>query len=238
MLMSQVLANSATPVNSQDPLERFNRAMFNFNELIDKVILKPIATLYVKIVPKPLVKGISNFFSNIDMVPTVFNDLLQANFYQATSDLWRLGVNSTIGILGFFDVASEIGLEPNLEDVGLTFARWGWKNSTYLVLPFWGPSSIRDTLGMPINYYYLSIYPDIYPANARYRLYALGIVSRRAELLRFQSVLQQAIVDKYVFIRDAYTQRRSYLIQRNTELGDPYLEKNYEHEHENIETSN
>src|SRR5689334_22527099 len=99
-----------------DPYEKFNRAMFKVNEVFDAVLMKPIATLYVKIVPKPLSKGLSNFYSNIDTIPTVLNDVLQANFYQATSDFWRLAINSTAGLLGFVDVASTIGLEPNKED--------------------------------------------------------------------------------------------------------------------------
>lgn len=219
--------NAERKFNPKDPYEPFNRVMFNFNEQLDRFILKPLATLYTKIIPKPVAKGISNMFTNLDTVPTVANDIFQTNFYQATSDAWRLVINSTVGLLGFFDVAANIGLEPNdTEDFGLTFAQWGWKNSNYLVLPFFGPSTPRDTLGLPVNYFYLTVYPYIYPINIRYRIYALGIVSRRADLLHFQNVLQQAAVDKYVFIRDAYMQRRAYLIQRNTELGDPYLEKN------------
>lgn len=228
----------AEPSNSNDPYESFNRAMFNFNEFLDKIILKPLAILYIKIVPKPVVKGITNMFNNLDTVPTVANDLLQANFYQATSDLWRLMINSTIGVFGFFDPATEMGLEPNAEDFGLTLAQWGWKNSNYLVLPFFGPSSLRDTVGLPINYFYLSLYPYIYPINVRYRIYGLGIVSRRADLLHFQNVLQQAAMDKYVFFRDAYMQRRAYLIQRNKELGNPYLEKNKTPDSEGTDTVN
>lgn len=215
-----------TPANPKDPYEPFNRVVYHFNDFLDRAILKPVATLYTKIVPKPITKGISNIFANIDTVPTVANDVLQANFYQATSDFWRLAINSTIGIAGFFDVATEIGLEPNKEDFGLTLARWGYTNSNYLVLPFFGPSTLRDGLGIPVDYYGFSIYPHITPVNDRYALYGVGTVSRRADLLRFQNVFDQASLDKYVFMRDAFMQRRNYLIQRNKELGDPYLEKN------------
>lgn len=218
------------PVSNPDPYEKFNRVMFVFNDNLDKLFLKPIATLYNKIVPKPLVKGISNIFSNIDTIPTVINDGLQGNFYQATSDAWRLGINSTIGILGFFDPATSMGLEHNSEDFGLTLAQWGYKNSNYLVLPFFGPSTPRDGVGLPVDYYLFSIYPYINPVSQRYELYSLGIVSRRADLLHFQGVMEQASLDKYVFLRDAYMQRRNYLIQRNKELGDPYLEKNSKNE--------
>jgi phospholipid-binding lipoprotein MlaA len=221
---------SDQPAANPDPYEKFNRVMFTFNDKLDQFVLKPVATLYNKIVPKPLVKGISNIFSNIDTIPTVINDGLQGNIYQATSDAWRLGINSTIGILGFFDPATSMGLEHNSEDFGLTLAQWGYKNSNYLVLPFFGPSTPRDGLGLPVDYYLFSIYPYITPVTARYELYGLGIVSRRADLLHFQSVMEQASLDRYVFLRDAYMQRRSYLIQRNKELGDPYLEKNSKNE--------
>lgn len=218
--------------NPNDPYEKFNRVVYAFNEGFDRVILRPVAELYIKIVPKPLAKGISNFFNNIDTIPTVINDVLQGNFYQATSDSWRLVINSTVGVLGLVDVASMIGLEPNSEDFGLTLARWGYKNTHYLVIPFFGPSTVRDALAWPVNYEYFTLYPYIYPVRTRYEVYAVGLVSRRADLLRFQEVFAQATIDKYAFLRDAYLQRRAYLIERNQELGDPYLEKNNKLDHE------
>ncbi|MES2217200.1 MAG: VacJ family lipoprotein [Pseudomonadota bacterium] len=219
------MAAETRTVNPADPYEPFNRVMFNFNDFIDKAILKPVATVYNKIIPKPLAKGINNIFSNIDTIPTVINDVLQINFYQAASDAWRFAVNSTIGIGGFFDVAQHMGLEPNAEDLGLTFAQWGWKDSNYLVLPFLGPSTVRDGIAWPINYEYMTIYPWIYPVSTRYTIYGVGIVSKRAELLRFGDVMDQAALDRYVFMRDAYLQSRNYRIERNKQLGDPYLVK-------------
>lgn len=209
-----------------DPYERFNRVMFQFNEVADRLVLKPVATLYMKIIPKPLSKGLSNFYNNIDTVPTVANDFLQANFYQGTSDAWRLVINSTVGIVGFFDVATNMGLEPNKEDFGLTLAQWGYRKSNYLVLPFLGPGTVRDQIGWPINYYFLTIYPYIYPVETRNQLYFSGLVVKRAELLRYQNVLAEASLDDYAFIRNAYLQRRAYQLERNAELNDPYLEKN------------
>jgi phospholipid-binding lipoprotein MlaA len=212
-------------VNPNDPYEPFNRVMYNFNDLLDRVILKPAAKLYNKVMPIPLRKGISNIFSNLDNIPTVANDVLQTNFYQAVSDSWRFAINSTIGIAGFFDVAEDLGLERNSEDLGLTLAQWGWKSSNYLVLPFIGPSSVRDALAWPVNYEILTIYPYIHPIRNRYILYGFGVVSKRAELLRFQNVMEQASLDRYVFMRDAYLQNRNYRIERNKQLGDPYLNK-------------
>ncbi len=209
------------PPNPDDPYEPFNRVMFTFNDWIDKLILKPVASVYNAVLPKPVTKSLSNFYSNIDNVPTIINDVLQFNFYQATSDSWRLLINSTVGIVGLFDVASHIGLEPNTEDFGLTLARWGYEKSNYLVLPFLGPLTVRDAIAWPINYQYMTIYPYINPVSTRYVLYGTGIVVRRAELLRYQDVFQQATLDKYVFLRNAYMQRRAYLIERNKQLGDP-----------------
>lgn len=209
---------------NNDPYEKFNRVVFSFNDTLDKYILKPIATLYVHIVPRPLVTGIRNFFFNIDTIPTVANDLLQVNFYQATRDSWRLMINSTVGVLGFFDVATHIGLIPNKEDFGLTLARWGYAHSNYLVLPLLGPSTPRDMIGIPVDYYVFSVYPHIDPESARYELYGMSYISRRAELLNFQNIMRQAAVDRYIFVREAYMQRRAWLIERNKELGDPYLE--------------
>lgn len=208
-------ASASQCCNPKDPYENFNRSMYRFNDWLDRYILKPTATVYNTVVPKPLAKGLSNFFSNIDMVPTICNDLLQGNFYRATSDTWRFGINTTAGILGFFDVAACIGLEPNYQDLGLTWAHWGYRNSNYLVLPFYGPSTFRDAMAMPFNYTYLSLYPYIQPTKDQLMLYGVGVVVRRADLLCYEDFMQQAAVDKYTFIRDAYMQHRNYLIERN-----------------------
>ena len=218
-------APAPVPGSAVDPYEPFNRVMFRFNDTLDKYLLKPLAKFYLKIIPAPLVTGIRNFFSNVDNVTTVPNDILQGNFYQGAHDSWRLVINSTVGILGFFDPAAHLGLGPNKEDFGLTLARWGYRNTGYLVVPFLGPSTTRDLIGFPVDYYFFSIYPYINPERTRYEIYGLGILSRRAELLSYQNVIQQAAIDKYVFMRDAWLQHRAWLIQRNQELGDPYLEK-------------
>lgn len=210
---------STTSQNNKDPLEGFNRAMFSFNEAVDKAIMKPLATLYNKIMPKPLNKGIHNAFYNINTLTTVADDLLQGNFYQATNDTWRIAINTTIGIGGLFDIAQRMKLEPFQNDFGLTLARWGWANSTYLVLPFFGPNTIRDGIGIPVDYFAFSIYPYIEPESTRYQIYALGVVDRRAQLLKFQNVLEEAAIDKYVFVRNAYQQRRAYQIDQVNHLG-------------------
>jgi phospholipid-binding lipoprotein MlaA len=189
--------------NPRDPYETFNRHAYHLNKTIDKIIFKPIATI--------IKKGVTNFFNNVSQVPTVANDLLQANFHQAKSDAWRFLINSSIGVLGIFDVASSMNIPFHSEDVGLTFAHWGMKESSYLVLPLWGSSTVRDAIGLPINYY-LTIYPHLNDTSTRNWLFATNTVNQRSNLLHFEKVIKQAAFDQYVFERDAYFQRRQYSI--------------------------
>ena len=205
--------------NSEDPYEHFNRSMFAFNEQLDRIILKPLASLYNKIIPKPLNQGVHNFFNNINTLPTIANDILQFHFYQMMNDSWRLAVNTTVGIGGLFDIASRINLQPYSNDFGLTLARWGYHNSSYFVLPFFGSTTVRDGVGLPIDYLAFSIYPHIYPKRARYALYGLGVIDRRAQLLKVEPVLEEIAIDKYVFARNAYLQRRTYQMEENQQLG-------------------
>lgn len=220
-LADQTDENEPSVTQVDDPYEKFNRAMFRFNEVLDDNFLKPIAKGYNAIMPTPLNNGIDNFFENLTGIPTVINDLLQFEFYQATSDSWRFAVNSTIGLLGFLDVATRIDLLKHNEDVGLTFAKWGWKKSNYLVLPFFGSHTVRDALGLPI-YYFMTIYPYIDEPEAELGLLALRVVDIRAQLLRFGKVYEEVAVDKYVFMRSAYLQRRAYLINNGKELDDTH----------------
>lgn len=214
-MVSLLLSGCATanhPYDPSDPYQNFNRPVYKFNEHVDTYILKPVATVYDKIMPWPAKDGVTNFFSNLNEIPTVFNDLLQGNFYQATSDTWRLLINTTLGIGGLFDVASHMDLPKNNEDFGLTLAKWGYTNSNYLVLPFLGPSTVRDTLGLPVNYV-TSIYPYI-DTNTSTALYATDVVNRRSNLLPYDRVWKQAF-DPYVFVRDAYLQHRNKQIRQN-----------------------
>lgn len=207
------------PSYSTDPLEGFNRVMFTFNDKLDTYFMKPIATLYSAIMPKPLNAGIHNFYNNIGELPVIANDFLQFNFFQMVSDVWRLTINTTLGIGGFIDMASRMGIPFYSNDFGLTLARWGYTDSTYLVLPFFGPSTIRDGLGLPVDYYGFSVYPHIDPESTRYQIYALGVVDRRAQLLQFQPVFEEVALNKYVFTRNAYMQRRAFQMEQNRHLG-------------------
>jgi phospholipid-binding lipoprotein MlaA len=207
----------------QDPYEKVNRKIFDFNDNLDTYFLLRISKCYNKVMPKPLNKGIYNFFRNLNSFPTISNDLLQGNFYQATADSWRFFINSTVGAAGLFDIARNIGLEPNTEDFGLTLARWGYTNSNYLVLPFFGSSTVRDAIGLPGDYYFFSPYSYGIDSRTRYTLYALNIISKRAQLLQYQNLYNQIALDRYAFIRNAYLQQRTNEIERNQHLSDPYF---------------
>lgn len=200
-------------VETQDPYEKINRSMFNFNEGLDKAILKPVSKFYNLIMPRPLNEGVHNFFVNLDTVPTIVNDLLQFNFHQMANDMWRFGVNSTIGIGGLFDIATRIKLNSFRNDFGLTMAKWGYQNSNYVVLPFWGPRTVRDTVSIPVDYFLFSLWPYIEPQDVRYGLYALSVIDWRAQLLKHQDLMEAAAVDKYAFIRNAYLQFRKQEIE-------------------------
>lgn len=211
-------ASYASQANG-DPLEPFNRAMFTFNDKLDIYLLKPAATVYDAIVPTPINLGIHNFFNNLNNVPTIANDILQLNFFQALSDIWRLAINTTIGIGGLFDVAERIGLKPYANDFGLTLARWGYKKSTFIVLPFFGPYTFRDGIGLPVDYYAFSVYPYVNSQTIRYILFGVGVIDRRAQLLQYQSVVDEVALDKYTFVRNAYLQRRDYQIEEVDHIG-------------------
>lgn len=212
-------AQAETPTaESSDGLSGYNRVVFRFNDFLDRNILKPVAELYNKLVPPPLHKGISNFFSNIDNIPTLVNDVLQLKIAQAANDAWRLTINSTVGIVGLIDVGSRMGLKAHHEDFGLTLARWGYKNSNYFVVPFFGPGTIRDIMGWPIDYFFFSVYPYISNDVVRYSIYGLGVVDRRSNLLQYNEVFEQVAVDRYAFMRDAYLQHRKYQIDENAGL--------------------
>ncbi len=199
-------SSSAVPV---DKFEGFNRAMFSFNMTLDRWVLKPVAKGYDYVLPEFAKVGVSNFFGNLGEINNVVNDGLQWKWKSAGVDSSRFLVNSTIGVLGLFDVASKMGLEKSDgEDFGQTLAHWGVKSGPYLVLPFLGPSSIRDGVGTPLNWAFDPVlYVDsMYISRG---LAATRIVDDRADLLEVEEL---ASGDLYVFMRDAYLQRREYLI--------------------------
>lgn len=210
MVFSLAAGGCATSNTPGDPIEGFNRAMFSFNDVLDNALLKPIATGYRDVAPEPARECVGNVFSNINDVFVAVNSLLQGKVGDAVSDACRVVINSTVGILGCFDVASKVGLEKHNRDFGQTFGKWGIASGPYLVLPFLGPSNFRDGVG---NLIYSSLDPVW--ANhipTRNVAFSLRAVNRRADLLNASSAVEDAALDKYAFVRDAYVQRRQSLI--------------------------
>lgn len=202
--------NVATPKPSViDRFESFNRATFSFNMTLDKWFLRPIAVGYTTIAPQPVESAIGNFFSNIREVKNVLNDVLQWKWSQAANDTGRFVINSTIGVVGFFDVAAKAGLpESDGEDFGQTLATWGVPEGPYLVLPFLGPYTVTSATGLPLDWY-VNPLSDLDSKTAIYALLAVDLIHTRAELLAAEELMSG---NKYIFVRDAYLQRRDYLI--------------------------
>ena len=208
LLMLTVVTGCAS-VNAPraDPLEGLNRTTFKVNETVDDYVLKPVAKGYQAITPSFVRSGVSNAFSNVGDVGTSVNNLLQGKPASAISDFGRFLVNSTLGVLGLFDVATGMGLEKHEEDFGQTLGRWGVGSGPFLVLPILGPSTLRDTVAKPADAY-TSYSRYIGHVPTRNSTQALGIINFRADLLNTTSTLDEASLDKYQFIRDAYLQRR------------------------------
>ena len=220
--VAALLGGCATSGNPKDPVEGFNRAMYGFNEGLDKVIIKPVATGYETVLPSPLQTGVANFFSNIADLMIGVNNLLQGKPAQAASVAGRVLVNTTVGFLGILDVASTMGMEKHEEDFGQTFGRWGMDDGAYVVWPFFGPRTVRDTIGLAFD---LATDPLTYVDHVptRNTLWAVRLVSNRAELLKADKVIEEAALDKYSYVRDAYLQRRQSLIHDgNPPKFDPY----------------
>jgi phospholipid-binding lipoprotein MlaA len=213
-------AHDKNPANPLDPYEHFNRRTYAFNNQIDKIIYRPVARVYDAVLPWPIKKGVSNFFGNINEIPNFANDLLQLEPREMAIDFCRFAINSTIGIGGLFDVATKMGLERNYEDFGLTLAKWGAKKSPYFVIPFLGPSSVRDAIGFPVNYFGLSPWLYIQPPELSWSLQALRVVDIRQKLLPGDKVVNESF-DPYVFVRDAYLQRRDALMEEENHHQDP-----------------
>jgi phospholipid-binding lipoprotein MlaA len=209
--LAVALSGCATSGNQKDPVEGFNRAMFAFNEGLDTVIIKPVAQGYDAVMPSPVRTGVTNFFGNIADFFIGVNNLLQGKPAEAASDIGRVLVNSTVGILGLIDVASDMGMEKHEEDFGQTFGRWGVGDGAYVVLPVFGPRTVRDTVGLVLDVKADPI-GNIDDVSTRNSLLALRIVDTRADLLPADKVIEEAALDKYAYIRDGYLQRRLNLI--------------------------
>jgi phospholipid-binding lipoprotein MlaA len=204
-------ATVSGPTDPQDPWESFNRSMYSFNTRLDNTVLKPVAKGYRAITPDPVETGVTNFFSNLEEVRNLVSNLLQFKPLAALSDTGRLAVNTTIGIGGLFDVATPLGLSKHNEDTGQTLGRWGMGPGPYLVLPFFGPSSPRDAFGLAADYT-LDPLREVEDTSTRYGLYVIEIIDIRAQLLAVDDIIDEAALDPYIYIRDAWLQRRRSLV--------------------------
>ena len=215
LLAACMLAGCATQSNL-DPLEGVNRGIYKFNDTVDKAVAKPVAKVYKTVLPAIVQKGVNNFFNNIGMVVTAANDILQLKFDHAMEDLGRLVINTTFGVAGLIDLASKDGIERRDEDFGQTLGYWGVDDGAYLILPFFGPSTVRDTAGLAVDSSFFAplIYLDRTNARVRARnvLLVVGLVDKRAQLLPGSDILDEVALDPYAFVRDAYLQRRHSLI--------------------------
>lgn len=192
-----------------DPFERVNRAVFSFNETADEYVIKPVAEAYRFVLPEFVRTGVTNFFSNINDVLIAANNLLQGKPSNAASDIGRFLVNSTIGILGLFDVATDMGLDKNREDFGQTLGVWGVADGPYMVLPFFGASNVRDTVGLVVDMETdFMLNTNKLDSDEKLAVNGLRVINRRADLLDAGQLLEDAAFDKYSFIRDGYIQRR------------------------------
>ncbi len=207
-LLSGCATTTATgPANPADPLESMNRSIYSFNEGVDEAIFKPVATAYQTVTPRVARQGVTNFFDNLGDAWSFVNNLLQGQGQGAYNSMVRFSVNTVLGIGGLFDIASEAGIERRKQDFGQTLGRWGMPTGPYVVLPFWGPSTVRDSAGLVVDAFG-------YPANTmddvrwRNSLFGLRMVNNRANLLKAGDVLDSVALDKYSLVRDVYLRSR------------------------------
>lgn len=202
---------ATTATDPRDPLEGYNRAVHAFNVFADDTLMKPVSRGYKAVAPEPLRNMVRNFFANIEDIPIGLNNFLQGKFLDGWTDWFRVIVNTTFGVLGINDVASEMRLEKHNEDFGQTFGRWGIGDGPYFVLPLLGPRTIRDTAGWVVDF---TADPVSYtrPIAARNTALTVRFISWRTDLLDTTTLLEEAALDRYLFTRDAYLQRRRSLV--------------------------
>ena len=208
---------SANEIN--DPYENFNRKTYQFNENLDEKIAKPIAEIYSKF-PPPIKNGVTNFFNNLEEVDTFINQLLQGKPKESLNDLTRFIINSTIGLAGFIDVASKIGLERHEEDFGQTLGVWGVGQGPYIMLPVLGPSTLRDSFSRPVSSF-LSVTFHMTETDVNIALKSIDAIETRERLLEVESLLSG---DKYSFVKDAYIQSINYEVKDGIDVEDDFID--------------
>jgi phospholipid-binding lipoprotein MlaA len=206
--VSLLLGGCATTNNPKDPFEKFNRAMFTFNDAVDRNALKPVATAYKKVTPSFLQTGVNNFFGNLSDLWSSVNNLAQFKGKDGFSDLTRFAMNSTLGLVGVLDVATPAGFRKHNEDLGQTLGYWGVPSGPYLMLPILGPSTVRDTVALPGDWKG-DLWTHVNDIPWRNSGILLRAVDQRASVLDASNLLEDAALDRYEFIRDGYLQRRA-----------------------------
>lgn len=207
VLAALVGCASAPATDPRDPLESFNRGVYRFNDTVDVAVIKPVATAYQEVLPAPVRRGVRNFFSNLQDLWSGVNNALQFKGEQSGNSFARFGVNTFMGLGGILDIASELQIERHTKDFGHTLGYWGVVPGPYLVLPLLGPSTLRDTLALPVDAQG-NLVSGIEHIPTRNSLTALRLIDTRASLLGASAMLEEAALDKYTFTRDSYLQRR------------------------------
>lgn len=220
-ISAALLGGCATTGNPDDPLEGYNRAMFSFNEQLDKVAIKPAAQVYEAVLPQPVRTGVGNVLGNLGDPWIGLNNLLQGKVAEGMSDLMRFALNSTWGLLGLLDIASEAGLPKHDEDLGQTLGRWGVGEGAYIVLPFFGPRTVRDAVALPADMMGNEPF-SIDHVPTRNTVLGTRVVHGRSVLLGADRTLKEAALDRYAFVRDFYLEQRRY------KVGDGRKERVYE----------
>ena len=222
----QGCANRGDTQPNIDPLEPINRQLYKFNDVADRYVLRPAGKGYNAITPEPVRRGIGNFFDNVSYPVTIVNDALQAKWAQTGQDLLRLLINSTFGLFGFLDVATDGGLERHEEDFGQTFATWGIPSGPYIVVPILGPRTFRSGIGTLAD---VQVNPLVQYDNSsiRDKLLLLWIVETRAALIGPDELVQDAF-DPYLFLRDAYLQNREFLINDGVSQDEEFFDEEFE----------
>jgi phospholipid-binding lipoprotein MlaA len=225
LLLTALAGCATTGGNPHDPLEGYNRAMFGFNDGLDRAIIRPVASGYKKVMPEIARTGVSNFFSNLRDIWIGVNNVLQGKVGAGASDFGRFALNTTVGVLGLIDVASNAGLEKHNEDFGQTLGRWGVGSGAYVVLPILGPSTVRDGLSLLVVDWHGD--PLWYVRNiaTRNELMGVRLVDTRANLLDISRLAEEASLDNYAYVRDAYLQRRRSLIYDGNPPPEPESDK-------------
>jgi len=198
---------SAPQANPADPWEPMNRGIYRFNDAVDQAVMRPVAVAYETVVPQLMRTGVTNFFNNLVDVWSFANSVMQLRGQQSAQTFMRVNVNTFFGLGGLLDVASEAGIERHREDFGQTLGRWGAGPGPYVVLPILGPSTLRDTIALPVDYYG-GLISNVGDIPVRNTLYAMRLVDARAQLLPVDRLLRDAALDRYSLTRDVFLQRR------------------------------